>query len=154
MACCAGAAPRAVTQLALDELLVTASADDETDAEAAESRRSILNELKADAGAISLESVLTEIAKLERLRGLGLPDGLFDDVSLRVVERFRQRAAPEAPNELRAHATPPTIRHSLHPRRRAGRSRTGPGPLSLRIPASVAAVPRRAGGPGLDEVPY
>ncbi len=90
---------------------MTASADDETDAEAAESRRSILNELKADAGAISLESVLTEIAKLERLRGLGLPDGLFDDVSLRVVERFRQRAAAEAPNELRAHA--PALRATL-----------------------------------------
>ncbi len=44
-----------------------------TDAEATENRRSILNELKADAGAISLESVLTEIAKLRRLRGLGLP---------------------------------------------------------------------------------
>ena len=47
--------------LALDELLVTASADDETVAEAVESRRSILNELKVDAGAIRLESVLTEI---------------------------------------------------------------------------------------------
>src|SRR5207237_2558285 len=67
--------------------------------------------VEADAGAISPESVLTEIAKVERLRGLGQPDSLFDDVSLRVVERFRQRAAAEAPNELRAHA--PALRATL-----------------------------------------
>jgi hypothetical protein len=79
----------AATQLALDDLIATGSADDETDAEATESRRSVLNELKTDAGAVSLESVITEIAKLERLRSLGLPSGLFDDVSLRVVERFQ-----------------------------------------------------------------
>jgi hypothetical protein len=67
----------AATQRALDDLLVTGSADETTDAEATESRRSILNELHADAGAISLESVLAEIAKLERLRKLGLPPDLF-----------------------------------------------------------------------------
>jgi hypothetical protein len=67
----------AATQRALDDLLVTGSADETTDAEATESRRSILNELQADAGAISLESVLAEIAKLERLRKLGLPPDLF-----------------------------------------------------------------------------
>jgi hypothetical protein len=54
-----------------------------------ESRRSILNELKTDVGAVSLESVITEIAKFERLRSLGVPNGLFDDVSPRVVERFQ-----------------------------------------------------------------
>src|SRR6266581_435913 len=78
------------TQRALDELLITDPADDGTEVEAAESRRSVLNELKADAGAISLESVIVEIAKLERLR---------------------QRAAAEAPNELRAHA--PALRATL-----------------------------------------
>ena len=98
------------TQRALDDLLLTGSDDDDTNAEATETRRSGLNELKADAGAISLESVLTEIAKLERLRSLGLPTDVFRDVSLKVVERFRQRSAAEAPNELRAHA-PAFARH-------------------------------------------
>jgi hypothetical protein len=98
------------TQNALDELLVTGPADDGT-GEPAESRRSVLNELKADAGAISLDSVISEIAKLERLRSLGLPADLFGDVSLKVVERFRQRAAVEAPSELRAHA--PALRATL-----------------------------------------
>jgi TnpA family transposase len=101
----------AATQRALDDLLMTGSADDDRDAEATETRRSGLNELKADAGAISLESVLAETAKLERLRNLGLPTDLFRDVSLKVVERFRQRAAAEAPNELRAHA--PALRATL-----------------------------------------
>jgi hypothetical protein len=53
----------------------------------------------------------SEIAKLERLRNLGLPDELFGDVSLKVVERFRQRAAAEAPSELRAHS--PALRAML-----------------------------------------
>ena len=74
-------------------------------------RRSTLKQLKADPGAISLESVLAEIAKLERLHALGLPADLFSDVSLTVVERFRQRAAAEAPNESRAHA--PALRAML-----------------------------------------
>lgn len=99
------------TQQALDELLATGGANDSQGADAAESRRSVLNELKADAGAISLDSVITEIAKLERLRSLGLPSDLFGDVSLKVVERFRQRAAAEAPSELRAHS--PTLRATL-----------------------------------------
>jgi TnpA family transposase len=98
-------------QHALDELLVTGSAEDDQDAEAAEGRRSVLNELKADPGAVRLDSVLAEIAKLERLRSLGLPDKLFHDVSLKVVERFRQRAAVEAPSELRAHT--PALRATL-----------------------------------------
>jgi len=40
---------------------------DSHDAEAAESRRSVLNELKSDAGAISLDSVISEIAKTRAL---------------------------------------------------------------------------------------
>ncbi|MBV9544071.1 MAG: DUF4158 domain-containing protein [Chloroflexi bacterium] len=99
------------TQRALDDLLMTGGADDDTNAEATETRRSGLNQLKDDAGAISLDSVLAEIAKLERLRGLGLPTDVFRDVSLKVVERFRQRSAAEAPNELRAHA--PALRATL-----------------------------------------
>jgi len=54
------------SQRALDDLLVTGSADNEADAESAEGRRSVLNELKSDPGAISLESVIAEIAKLDR----------------------------------------------------------------------------------------
>jgi hypothetical protein len=42
----------------LDELLVTSGADGSQDAQATESRRSILNELKSDAGAISLDQPL------------------------------------------------------------------------------------------------
>jgi len=99
------------TQEALDGLLETGSADDSQDADAAENRRSVLNDLKADAGAISLDSVITEIAKLERLRSLGLPADLFEEVSLKVIERFRQRAAAEAPSELRAHT--PALRATL-----------------------------------------
>ena len=33
--------------------------------------------VKDDAGAVSVETVLDEIAKLQQLRALGLPEGLF-----------------------------------------------------------------------------
>lgn len=89
----------AETQHALDDLLANGSAHDETEAETIESRRSVLSELKRDAGAVSLESVLTEIAKLERLRGLGLRADLFSDVSLKIVQRrfSEDRRAPGWP---------------------------------------------------------
>jgi hypothetical protein len=41
----------------------------------------------------------------------GTPTDLFGDVSPKVVERFRQRATVEAPNELRAHT--PALRATL-----------------------------------------
>src|SRR5438874_2159476 len=56
-----------------------------TSGRAARSNTTALNELKADAGAISLESVLAETAKLENLRSLGLSADVFCDVSLKVV---------------------------------------------------------------------
>ncbi len=100
------------TRTALEGLLTTgATTAEEPDAAVADAGRSALHELKADPGAIRLESVLVEIAKLERLRALGLPAALFHDVSPKVVERFRQRAAAEAPRELRAHA--PALRATL-----------------------------------------
>ena len=60
--------------------------------------------LQADPGRVSLDSLLGEVAKLQTLRDLGLPPGLFDSVAPRLVTRLRQRAAAEPPRELRAHA--------------------------------------------------
>lgn len=65
--------------------------------------RSLLAELKADPGRLGLESLLAEIAKLERVRAIGLPDGVFADVADRRVAAWRARAAGEHPAWLRAH---------------------------------------------------
>ena len=70
-----------------------------------------LHTLKADPGRIGLESVLAEIAKLQRLRRVGLPADLFRDVAPKLVATYRQRAAAEPPRELRAHAA--RIRYTL-----------------------------------------
>ncbi len=80
-------------------------------AEPAAEEWSPLATLKADPGRISLDSLLGEVAKLRTIRDLGLPGGLFDGVSPRLVVRLRQRAAAEPPRELRAHAEP--LRYTL-----------------------------------------
>ena len=59
--------------------------------------------LAADPGRVSLESLLAEIAKLERLRGLGLPPDLLRSAHREQVKRFRRRAAIETAWELRRH---------------------------------------------------
>src|ERR1035438_9775643 len=73
--------------------------------------RSELAIVKDDAGAVSVETVLDEIAKLRQLRALGLPEGLFRGVPARLVTHYRQRAASEPPRELRRH--PPEVRYTL-----------------------------------------
>jgi TnpA family transposase len=73
--------------------------------------RSDLASVKNDAGAVSVETVLGEIGKLQQLRALGLPEELFRDSPARLVTHYRQRAASEPPRELRRH--PPNVRHTL-----------------------------------------
>jgi hypothetical protein len=74
--------------------------------EPATAGRGRLAELRADPGRPSLETLLTEVDKLERLRMLGLPDGLFTDAPEKLVGAWRARAAKEYPSDLRARAQP------------------------------------------------
>lgn len=71
----------------------------------------LLAELKADPGRLGLETLLSEIAKLERVRALGLPDHLFADVPEKRVLAWRARAGAEYPAWMRAH--PPAVRVTL-----------------------------------------
>jgi Tn3 transposase DDE domain len=73
--------------------------------------RSELAAMKEGAGAVSVETVLDEIAKLKQLRALGLPEALFRDVPGKLVTHYRQRAASEKPRELRRHS--PQMRYTL-----------------------------------------
>ena len=57
--------------------------------------------LAADPGRAGLESLLAEIAKLERLRALALPSGLLHGLHPDQAKRFRRRAAVETAWELR-----------------------------------------------------
>lgn len=68
-------------------------------------------DLRADPGPTGLASVLAEVNKLLRLRALDLSEDLFAELSPRVLQRFRDRAAVEAPSLLRRH--PEAIRITL-----------------------------------------
>lgn len=112
---CAGTLARLSpdVQAGLDALLeIPASAQATADAAEPSSRgRSVLSDLKTDAGPSSLGSVLAEIAKLQRLRGLALPQDLFLGIPPKVLERYRQRLAVEELHEVRRHPDP--IRYTL-----------------------------------------
>ena len=68
-------------------------------------------DLRADPGRPSLQSVLKEIAKLERIDTVDLPNEVFEPAPAKLLERYRLRAATEPPRELRRH--PDAIRYTL-----------------------------------------
>jgi hypothetical protein len=70
---------------------------------------SLLGLIKASSGNVSLESMMTEIGKLQTVRALDLPAGLFADVAPKVLDGWRARATVEAPSHLRRHAEPLTL---------------------------------------------
>jgi Domain of unknown function (DUF4158) len=82
--------------------LAAAADDDEGDG----AEPSALALIKSVPGNVSLESMLTEIGKLDAVRAAGLPDGLFSGIAPRVVAAWRARAAVEAPSHLRDHPRP------------------------------------------------
>jgi hypothetical protein len=62
---------------------------------------SVLALVKSVPGNVSLNSMLTEVGKLQAVRAVGLPPGLFADVAPKVVSGWRTRAAVESPSHLR-----------------------------------------------------
>jgi len=73
--------------------------------------RTPLQALRADPGPVTLDTLLQEIEKLNRLRALKLPPGLFVGISAKVLQAYQQRAAVEEPFELRRH--PSALRITL-----------------------------------------
>jgi len=61
-------------------------------------------DLKADPGRLGLDSMLREIAKLQRLRQIVLPPDLFAGISPKLIQRYRDRIAAEPTREVRRHA--------------------------------------------------
>ena len=68
-------------------------------------------DLKADPGKPGVESALNGAGKLRAIRDLGLPGDLFDGVPLKILYKYRMRAATEDIRELRRHPEP--IRYTL-----------------------------------------
>lgn len=65
-----------------------------------------LSAIKASPGSVSLATVLSEIDKLQAVRQVGLPPGLFDGIAANVVAAWRARAAVESPSHLARHDQP------------------------------------------------
>ncbi len=59
--------------------------------------------LKSDPGRLGLDSLISEAAKLEQLQQLELPLNLFQGISTKVLQVYKQRVAVEPPRELRRH---------------------------------------------------
>ncbi|MET9047468.1 hypothetical protein [Streptomyces sp. NPDC004362] len=70
-------------------------------AEDNEDGAALLASLKRDPGAVGLDSLLTEIAKLNDVRKIGLPEGLFGDCSEKMVAAWRARALNMCPSDYR-----------------------------------------------------
>ena len=70
-----------------------------------------LAELKSDPAPASLNTILEELEKLERVRAIGLPVDLFADCSERLIAAWRARASAAYPSDLRA--TPQPVRLTL-----------------------------------------
>ncbi|WP_165974881.1 hypothetical protein, partial [Nonomuraea deserti] len=54
------------------------TADEGDKAEGVGGTRAFLQELKSDPGPLQLDTLLAEIVKLERVKAIGLPEGLFE----------------------------------------------------------------------------
>jgi hypothetical protein len=65
---------------------------------------SVFAAIGSDPGAVSLNTMLTEIAKLQAVRAIGLPDGVFAGVAPKIVTGWRARASVESPSHLREHS--------------------------------------------------
>jgi TnpA family transposase len=94
------------TRERLDALLRPEKADTDADGDqdaATDRTPALLLRLRDDPGRPSLASLQDALAKLELIRGIDLPAGLFDGVSPRDLERSRQRVAVEVPRDLRRH---------------------------------------------------
>lgn len=105
---CAGILGRLVpaTRELLEALLRPAAwhkAEDPPSDRSAGMMPALLLWLRGDPGKPSLASVQDALAKLELIRGIGLPADLFDGVLPHELERYRRRVAAEAPYELRRH---------------------------------------------------
>jgi TnpA family transposase len=79
------------------------------DAELEDDGTVVLASIRSDPGNVSLNTMLTEIAKLQTVREVGVPTEAFADVAPKIVTAWRGRAAVESPSHLREHPSQVTL---------------------------------------------
>jgi hypothetical protein len=65
--------------------------------------RSMLHELRLDPGGLSLDTIQSEMAKLERIRACDLSQDQFQKVSLKVLENYEQCGRVEELHKIKRH---------------------------------------------------
>ena len=75
------------------------------------SARALLHTLREDPGNVSLKNIRSALERLAIIDEINLPQGLFDDASLRTLQAFHDRSEVEEPYELRRH--PDELRYTL-----------------------------------------
>lgn len=88
--------------------LVAAAGDEDCELDGGSA---VLASVRSDPGNVSLNTMLTEIAKLEAVREVGVPGDVFAEIGPKIVKSWRARAAVESPSHLRDH--PPRARMTL-----------------------------------------
>ncbi len=97
---------------AIDKLLSMSETTSTTEQEGDDlPKSSLFHSLNSSPGRVSLNSLLSEVSKLQYLRQISLPEDLFQDVSAKVLQTYAARAATEDIFQLRAHPEP--IRYTL-----------------------------------------
>ncbi len=86
-------------------LLALIEPDGDEDGEI-EDGAAVLAAIRSDPSNVSLNTMLTEIAKLEAVREVGVNADVFADVAPKIVAGWRGRAAVESPSHLREHPLP------------------------------------------------
>jgi TnpA family transposase len=85
-----------------ERLLALVEPDSDEDGEI-EDGAAVLASIRSDPGNVSLNTMLSEIAKLEAVRAVGVTADVFADVAPKIVCGWRGRAAVESPSHLRDH---------------------------------------------------
>ena len=89
----------------IDVLLSTEEKELENEQSTVKLKMSDFAFLKTDPGAVGLDSFLTEIEKLKRIRAVGLPTNLFEGRSSKLVKTYRPKSSYG--NSLSPQTTPP-----------------------------------------------
>ncbi|MEU8546243.1 hypothetical protein AB0C81_04405 [Streptomyces roseoverticillatus] len=130
----AGGCPRRLDALAFTDLPGAATGQEDgavADGDAAQDdedkAESVLSDIKAHPGNVSLNSLLDEMSKLGQVRAVGVPEKVFAGIGVQVINAWRAGASASSPRP-----TP-------------SRNRSQPRPELQRTPLGPLATSRRGG---------
>jgi TnpA family transposase len=86
--------------------LQATDAADQTEEDEPDVPRAVIRFLNAGPGSATLENLLIEVDKLQRIRAAKVPADVFGDTPMKLIYSLKKRASVEDPYELERHPTP------------------------------------------------